>query len=78
MEEKLSAAQERLTEEQAVPLQLMATAWSGSPRAAMEETTVQQWMWPGGGGSHGEPPQEQNLGQSCSPWREAPVGRDRE
>lgn len=35
-------------EEQAAPLQPMGTMRSISPCAAMEEPTVQQWMWPGG------------------------------
>ena len=44
MEQKLSAAQERLPEEQAVPLQPVGTTWSRSPYAAMEEPMMQQWM----------------------------------
>lgn len=48
MEQKLPAAQEKLTEEQAVSLKLMGTTWSRSSRAAMEKITVQQWMWSGG------------------------------
>lgn len=34
---KLSAAQERPTEEQAAPMQLMGTTYRRSPRVAMEE-----------------------------------------
>ena len=48
MEQKFYAAQERPTVEQAVPLQSMRSMWS------IEESTVQQWMWPD---------------RSCSPWR---------
>ena len=36
------------------PLQSTGTTWSTSPHAAMEEPTVQQWMWLEEGTTHGE------------------------
>lgn len=53
--------------EEVVSPQPIGTTWRKSPNAAM----VQQWMWPGRGSAHGEPPQEQDPGQSCSQWRGA-------
>ena len=43
-EQKLPAAQERPTEEQAVSLQPMGAVWSRSPHAAMEEPPREQQM----------------------------------
>jgi len=48
-EQQLPAAQERPTEEQAVPLQPMGTTWSRSPHAATEEPVGRWWMRPEGG-----------------------------
>jgi len=39
-EQQLPAAQKGPMEEQAVPLQLMGTMWSGFPHAATEEPTM--------------------------------------
>ena len=69
---------ERPLVEQAVPLQPMGPTWSRSPRCS----PPMGGGAPGGAGgcgleeaaAHGEPPQEQALGQSCSPWRGAHAG----
>ena len=58
-------------EEQAIPLQPTDTTWSRSPCAAMEESTVQQWMRPGGATAHGEPLQEQ-PGPELQPMGRSP------
>ena len=54
-------------EQQAVPLQPVGIVWSTSPCAAMEEPTLQQWMWPEGGtapAAVGPGPELQPVGRS--------------
>ena len=60
--------------EQAVPLQPVGPTWSRYPHCSPWRSP----RWGGAGGcglkeaaAHGEPPQEQAPGWSCSPWRGA-------
>ena len=48
VEQKFPAAQERPMEKQSVPLRPMGIMRSRSPRAAVEDPMVQQWMRPEG------------------------------
>ena len=75
MEQKLPAAQESPMEEQVMPLQYMGTIQSRSPRAAMEEPTVQQWMWSEGGTAHGKHLQEQGQTRAAAHGEQPVVGR---
>ena len=71
-----SSPVERPIMKQAVPLQPMGpTAEQISMLQPVEEPPVEQvdvaWRR---SAAHGEPPQEQALGRSCSPWRGAHAG----
>lgn len=55
--------------EQAVPLQPMGATQSRSPRAAMEEPTVQQW--PEGGTAHVQPAQKQCQARAAAHGEES-------
>ena len=70
-EQQLRAAQERPTEEQAVPPQTVGATQSRSPCAATKEPTVQQRMRPEGATAHGCPhrnspgPELLPVGKAC-------------
>ena len=51
---------------QALCLQPKSTMQSESPRTAMEESTVQQWITPGEGTAHGHP-HRSSLGLELQP-----------